>query len=237
VHPNLAATIFVMLAGLSAPSLTRSGRFRDHALLAALLVLTTVAVLSTQSRAGLAMLGVLGGGLLLVSLGGAAHSMRIAVATAVVVAGAVGLAGYERLPENRLLSDTTTLDSRQGIWAEAWDDFLESPLVGHGYDYSSGSRYGPTGQSVHSDYLGKLVDGGALGLAVLLAVLATVARLGWRASRRGGADSALGEGTLLLLAVLATSMLVNAPLATPIPSALLWLALGVGASLEAEPSS
>jgi hypothetical protein len=30
-------------------------------------------------------------------------------------------------------------------------------------------------------------------------------------------------------------MLVNAPLSTPIPSAMLWLAMGMTASLEAEP--
>ena len=234
VHPNLAATLFVMLAGLSAPFLAR-GRGRDRALLVALLSLTTAAVLSTQSRAGLAMLGVLGGGLVLGTRSRASGSMRAVIVLAVLAAGAVAFIGYERLPENRSLADTTTLESREAIWAEAWRDVVASPIVGHGLSYSSGSRYGPAGQSVHSDYLGHLVDGGVLGAGALLGFLGVIARLGWRASRRGGVDGALGEGVLLMLAVLATSMLVNAPLSTPIPSALLWLAMGIGASLEAEP--
>ena len=236
VHPNLAATVFVMLAAWSAPLLVR-GSTRDRVLLFALLLLTTAAVLSTQSRAGLAMLGVLGVGLVLGTTRGSSRSMRAAVVIAVVVAGAVAVVGYERLPENRSLADTTTLESREAIWAEAWRDVLASPLIGHGLSYSSGSRYGPTGQSVHSEYLGHLVDGGVLGAGALAAFLGVLARLGWRASKRRGVDGALGEGVLLMLAVLATSMLVNAPLSTPIPSALLWLAMGVVASLEAEPAS
>jgi len=235
VHPNLAATVFVMLAALSAPRLAIGGA-RERALLLVVLLLTTSAVLSTQSRAGLAMLGILGGGLTLGTLRRSSSPIRVAVVAAVMAAGVLAFVGYERLPESRSLSDTTTLDSRQVIWAEAWTDFRGAPLIGHGLHYSSVGRYGPTSESVHSDYLGHLVDGGLVGGVALTALLCAAGWLGLRGGNRGGADGALGEGIVLLLAVLGTSMLVNAPLATPIPSALLWLALGIAASLETEPS-
>jgi O-antigen ligase len=183
------------------------------------------------------MLGVLGVGLIMATIRTTGSSTRRGVLLAVVAAALLAFVGYERLPENRALADTTTLESRQAIWGEAWGDIVASPLVGRGLSYSSNAQYGPAGQSVHSDYLGHLVDGGMLGAGALSALFLVLVRAGWRASRRAGIDGSLGDGVLLMLAILATSMLVNAPLSTPIPSAMLWLALGVVASLEADPFS
>jgi len=225
-----------MLAGLAAPSLVSSEQRRDRVLLGALLVLTVGAVLSTQSRAGLAMLGVLGAGLaLLIGVRGR-RGGRVASLALIALAAVVLFVGSARLPEGRTLQDTSNLEARQQIWSEAWHDFTASPLVGHGLGYSSGARYGEGMLSVHNEFLGHLVDGGLIGGVALTVLFAAVLQVAVRTASRSGPSRALGEGVVLSLAMLATSMLVNAPLATPLPTALLWIALGICASIGADRS-
>lgn len=75
----------------------------------------------------------------------------------------------------------TSFTGRTELWAKVWEEFLSSPLVGHGYFVSSATGEldvwsGPANRTSHNLLLQALVSTGALGTGLLLWGLGRPAR-------------------------------------------------------------
>jgi len=235
-HPNRVAVIFVLLGAMTIPSLLHS-RYRGDAVLG---VLTTAAVtagvLATQSRTGLIVLAVALavywiGWILRARLAG--QLFGIAAAVAFIPMFMVMVTNL--LPDARPLArDAENLQSREAIWGDALSQFVEAPILGQGLNYAGGGEF-VFGLSAHNEYLGKLVDGGLVGLLAFLVLLGAFLYVAWAISRRSGADGWIGLGALMYLAVLLVSMVVATTWRTSAPVIISWLYLGMLTAIYVRP--
>ncbi len=123
--------IFVLLGAFTAPPLLLSSIARDRALGFAVVIASLAAVLSTESRTGVFAAAVAAlCYLILVKRGGARRSRVALVIALLCAAGGVVFATF---PAERDSSDT--LNARVQIWGQA-ELFSNSPILGHGYEYS-----------------------------------------------------------------------------------------------------
>lgn len=115
---------------------------------------------------------------------GAARQGRALAASAALLAG--GLAALAALPPQqlyaRLGAHYETAASRASLYQEALRLWREAPLMGRGGDtwrHLAGSRFGIN--EVHSGYLDILLNGGLLGLSLLLLLFGSLLTAVWRA--------------------------------------------------------
>jgi O-antigen ligase len=59
------------------------------------------------------------------------------------------------------------------------DQFYEHPFMGHGWGYTLASQ----DKASHNDYLRMMVEGGIVGLVSIVALMTSLLRAAWRASR------------------------------------------------------
>jgi O-antigen ligase len=239
--PNVGAIAFVLLAAFLVPPLIHAGGKRNARLAVVLSVAVLGAVLSTQSRTGLIALAVAPWPFVL-----RRHDRRLRrrVIAGVLLVAVLALGGYQAFPHGRDFSNPATIISRQQIWRQAVDRFLDKPLLGHGYHYSANANFvevavnppadgsSPPAEykSVHNEYLGAVVDGGVVGGVVLAYLLLTLSRTGARLSRRGGIAGAEGAGVSCMLLALLVAMTANAALQSAAVSTLFWLFFGIAAA-------
>lgn len=109
------------------------------------------------------------------------------------------------------LYPTSTVATRLDLWGTALGTlFPESPILGHGLGtfplvYGSVRWF----EAAHSDYVRLLVEGGIVGLALYVWVLAALVASAWRA-RREAPDAAARAASAALLAVLAAHLVAHA---------------------------
>jgi len=240
--PNLSAVAYVVIAAFVASPLVTSGVRRDRVLGASVAAGCVLAVLTTQSRTGLVVLAT-------AILVFAVLSSRVGSPGRLILTGALTAALLLVLspsifpPERELSFRTATFEARERIWEQAWGDVRNEPLIGHGYNFSVGERYGdvsaPGGAenvvltSVHSEYLGQLVDGGVLGI---LLFGATACLFGLVAARLMRVPRARGVaiGYVACLAAAAVAMVDSSVTKSAVCVTLLWLFLGVASASLAE---
>ena len=241
--PNVGAVVFVVLGSYVGASLATGRRHRALGIATALLCLA--ATLTTQSRSGLvaATAATIAYIAVLPASGG---RRRRAVAGALVIA-ALGFGGYQLFPSDRTFSQQGTLINREQIWTQAQATIARYPVFGSGYHFSVRDPFiqdvadpalgsaSVRRNSIHSDYLGQMVDAGLLGLASLAVVLVALLRLGLVTRRRNDAVAALGTGLVCAVAALAVAMVFNAVTQSAVMAMVLWLLAGfTGAARCAE---
>ncbi|MCB1055664.1 MAG: O-antigen ligase family protein, partial [Acidobacteria bacterium] len=176
-----AALLVAACAGLIRP---RHLRRRDWILLA----LTAVGVLATLSRGGAVLFGVLLVAYLASAVLALGPSMRrsavrrlfpVVIAAGLILAAAIGAAregiGMFERPTARarigiLTGDEDLVSGDEGrlrLLAQAWEQVVEAPLVGHG----TGASYA-SGRGFHNMYMDVWVQFGIAGLLAYLALLA-----------------------------------------------------------------
>ncbi len=228
--PDIAAVMFVLFSAFAAPPLLLSAKRPDRMLATGVVVASLAGVLSTQSRTGLfAAGGAAAAYLLLVKRGGGRRSTVLAALVALCSAGAFVFATF---PAERASGDT--LSARVQIWGQAGKAFLGDPIIGHGYEYSlkgnfveayslgTASHY----QSTHSDLMSELVDGGVVGTAVSVAVLALMVFVAYRAVL-APSIRALGIGYSCLLTALVIGGIDNTLSQSAAVVSIEWLAFGL----------
>jgi O-antigen ligase len=237
--PNLCAVAFAGMVAFLAPPLLLAGERRNRRLASGLIVASSAAILTTESRTGLiALAAALVTFVLFMPAG---RSRRKLVLGLLVVAVAITVA-YSSFPKGRDFSaHAQSFVSRQEIWREAGSRFLASPIFGQGYhfsaqpnfvEYVSAPAYGAPNwrlNSVHDEYLGQLVDGGIVGGLIFVALVAALVRLG-RQLTRSERSRAEGIGMLCLLATLGVSAVASAETQSAVVVTLLWLFSGFAAS-------
>jgi O-antigen ligase len=72
-----------------------------------------------------------------------------------------------------------SLLGRLSIWSAELEDFRHKPFLGHGWGYTLASQ----DKASHNDYLRLMVEGGIVGLFSILALMVSLLRAAWRASR------------------------------------------------------
>ena len=72
-----------------------------------------------------------------------------------------------------------SLLGRLSIWSSELEQFGHKPFLGHGWGYTLASQ----DKASHNDYLRLMVEGGVLGLLSIVAVMYSLVRAAWRASR------------------------------------------------------
>jgi O-antigen ligase len=233
--PNHGAIAFVMIGVFVLPALVASGRRRDKRLAAVVLAAMIAGVLTTQSRTGLVALGAAAVAYVILASGG--HVSKRLVLGALVILAGIFFISPLLLPSDRQLSlHTGTLQSRVDIWQQAWHAFGKAPVIGHGYNYSSGDvfveRAAPGAsivslkQSVHSELLGQLVDGGIIGFSLFVAFLGGLAAIARRAMKSVATlPDALGFACALAAAC--AGMIDNAVTKSAVCITLLWLFVGL----------
>ena len=231
-HPNFNSIIFTSIVAIGCPPLLSSGSSRDRALAFVLLGTAVAGVMTTQSRTGFVAILLVGLGLAVLTPGLSSRVRRASLAIAVTVGLFASLVLIAAFPEDRTFtSDQSGLGSRQLVWSEALEDFEDAPLLGKGFDFSARASYGTAQESVHSEFLGRLVDGGIFGLGTLLLALGGFVFFGWQLLRAGGAAGSVGAGTLLFTGTLLLSMTVGATWVSSATLAILsWMVLAMASS-------
>jgi tetratricopeptide (TPR) repeat protein/O-antigen ligase len=181
------------------------------------LALMLAATAYSMSRGG--VLSVAGASLvcLPVLLLGSRRGVGVAAAAGVGLVG-LALVGWFGLGavENRMatLWEGDALEtSRLPLWKRTAPQAARFPVWGAGYGtfqvleatcHTPANHSLKTNEHAHNEYLEALIEGGACRLAVVLALLAAVYRLGWRAYRqdRAGPTGALVLGGLFALTTL-----------------------------------
>jgi O-Antigen ligase len=234
--PNLSAVIFVIIGAFVIPPLIVDERRWNRRLGAAVAVGMVSAVLTTQSRTGIAALAVAPVSLALFR---SSLPRRRLILGLTVVALLAGLAYHEFPNERRLSTRAQTFQARESLWAQALRKVDAHPYVGEGYRYSaranfiealpSSSPASPSArlQSVHSDYLGAAVDGGIIGAAALAALMLLLLRLVLRAVRRSGFPRRQGIGFLCAFSSLTVAMLTSSIFQSAGAQIIIWLFAGI----------
>jgi len=228
--------MFPMLLAFLLPPLLASRRGGDALLALLAVVAATGAVIATQSRTGIVVLGVAAVAFAILWLirrpGESNAKPLVLLATAIPLA----VMAYQWSPRDRGFSrQDENLLSRQAVWDDALGAFSDAPLWGHGLNYAGGPNFWG-GLSAHNEYLGQLVDGGLIGGLVFAVLLASFLGIAWRVSRRAGVDGAIGLGMLTFLAVLVVSMFVATTWRTAAPVIISWLCFGMLTAVLARPS-
>lgn len=235
--PNLGAVIFMLLAAFSAPALLLAPGRRDRVLALVLLAATLGAVLATESRTGL--VAATAAAVPYVVLVKRAGGRRVTVVATLVILAVLGGYVFSTFPRQRFSGDT--LQSRGLIWQQAAKTFLEAPIAGHGYLFSKSGNFveqaGQSGtttskqQSAHSDLLSALVDGGLVGGAIFVGVLALMFR---RAARglRSPDSMPVAVGYFCMLVVLVVGGTDNTTSQSAAIETIEWLTFGVVVGLS-----
>ncbi|MDX6452110.1 MAG: O-Antigen ligase [Gaiellaceae bacterium] len=237
--PNGQAIDFALLAALAVPPLLFSGSKRSGRAATAVLVLAVAAILTTQSRTGIAAMAIAPmAWVAFVSARGA--RVRAFIGGAVLVVALIVGAGFYQNDRSLSLASGTFV-ARTSIWAQALGKFKESPVLGQGFHYSGQpnfveppSLYGAPqahAQTVEDEYLGQAVDGGLVGFALFLAFLIFLGRLGLRLARTE-ATKLEGVAFLSVLSVFCVGMVSTAALQNPTVACFIWLALGLALGAE-----
>jgi hypothetical protein len=235
--PNLAAVAFVLVAAFVVPALSVSRRRTDRWMGFSCVAAAAGAVLVTGSRTGTIAFAAAAVVAIWMARKRTLKLTVIAVGAVVAVSAIV----YSHFPASRAVStQSDTLVARQAIWKQAAADVTAHPIVGSGYHFSARDKFvePATGQgaavarhaSVHSEYLGVLVDGGVVAASFFSIFLVTCAHMGRRLSQRT-ARRADGVGAMAFLAALAVSMTVSASLQSAVVAIIVWLFLGVQSAL------
>lgn len=138
--------------------------------------------------------------------------------TSIAVSGLLALtsaggAALEFLRRNQSLEQITSLSGRLSYWAEAWNFFTESMLVGHGYYTSTrldlNARYIYTGldlSTVDNTYLEALLGVGLIGVVPLVAGLVWLGALAARTLRARHVDAGTREYAIEITCVFALTL-------------------------------
>jgi O-antigen ligase len=237
--PNLAAVAVVVLAAFALPILAESSEMRDRVLGALYLTLVVFGLLATGSRTGIVSCATAIAIVAYRSLRGRGRAWKF---LAVAIVGTVGLVALHQMPKSRALSaQGDTLIAREAIWQQATYTFYRHPVSGEGFRFSAtdrftepATRYGSSvarGASVHNEYLGVLVDGGAIGAICFGLFLGGCVRLARAVDRRDSA--ATGTAAFAFLGAALSSMILGASLQSASIATFFWLVLGVQAVLAA----
>jgi O-antigen ligase len=237
--PNLGAFVFVALGAFTGPALVLQGAKRDRWLGYFTVLTCMAAVLTTQSRTGLVAAGA--AGLTVLALLPAAHGRRrrAIFGAAVLIIGVAAV--YQSFPSNRNFSQgSATVQNREQVWRQAVGKIEESPVIGQGYHFSVRDPFvqdvaDPAlgaatvrRNSVHSDYLGALVDGGMVALVVLVTLLAAAGVAAFQLRfRTAGRGTPAGVGLAGMLAGLTVAMAFNAMLESAAVAIVVWLCCGI----------
>ena len=170
------------------------------------LLLVGGGLLGTQTR------GAIGGCTVGVAVLLLVRYRRQAVEVGVLGAGAVVLVGLLFLPRivtflsrGESTERITSFNGRTPLWTQAYELVLASPLFGYGTTASRGLFFDTVGLGgAHNAIINVLVDGGLIGFALWLGVLAGCARLIGPALRTGA-----GAVDAPLLAAVLTFLFVN----------------------------
>lgn len=174
-HPNKSGCAYGLFLVLAIHFLIVAEERRERLLYAILGTILLCLVILTQSRTALA--GVCAG---LLALAGFRALGLIAGALA---ASWALLMATPDLWQERVLS----LSYRPGIWQQVLGEARGHLLFGQGYLVDTVvPAYGREFSHAHNSYLATLRDGGVVGLALLLAVLALAVRWGWELRHRFG---------------------------------------------------
>lgn len=221
-NPNTQAVLFAALAGLVTPVLVAARRRTDRVLAILTLASAAAGVLSTQSRTGIILLGIVALGIA-VATSRSSRSRGIMVLSVIAVATAV-IFIFVALPESRQFNDTGTFESRVVVWETLLGDLANSPIIGHGFRYGV---IGTAGESSHSEYLSRFVEGGTIGGLVFLFTLGMFVRVGWL-QYTAGLNRAAGVGMMTFMAVIGVGMAVLTSWTSGGPTMLLsWMFFGL----------
>ncbi len=174
-HPNKSGSAYGLFLVLAVHFAGRAGRRRERlGHVAAAAVLLCLVVL-TQSRT--ALLAVSVGLIALLGL------RALALLVPAVAASWAALASAPGLWQDRV----TRFSFRPGIWQQVFSDAREHFWFGQGLLVDpTVAAYGKLFSHAHNGYLAALRDGGAVGLALLLALLAVALRWAWQLRARSG---------------------------------------------------
>ena len=199
----------------------------------------------SQSRTSLIV--VLALGALIAALPALRARGELAVASCSFLAVVLGSTAYWLIdhPGRALatVNASTTLTGRTEIWGAVWSMIKEHPWLGYGYSgFWTGldgpsafvwSAVGSTPPHAHNGFLDTWLDLGALGLALVVASLATTLALAWSAMRR--AESPLQAWPLAFVVFLILFNLTESALV--VRNSLFWIVyVAAAASLAAEPA-
>lgn len=96
---------------------------------------------------------------------------------------------------------------RVGLWQQAEQDFLSSPIFGAGYaTYQLRPHFGEL-RDTHNWYVKVLVETGLIGFVFAILLIWQVMKLGWRLFRRSGDPLFRGLGLGLLLMIVSSAIL------------------------------
>jgi glycosyltransferase involved in cell wall biosynthesis len=234
--PNLDAVAYILIAAFAIPALlANSLRGRDKVIAATALIATIAAVATTGSRTGFLCMGSAFAAFLVFRPNRGHRRQRVLLVGMLAVLS-IYLSPVVFPRASQLSTGDTTFVARTEIWTQAWQDFSDKPLLGWGFGYSGGERFseraapGATAtarlNSVHNQYLGQLVDGGAVGLMLLGTVCFLLVIVAMRLSRvPKSAGEGLGFG--YFLTVLAVSSIDGATLASAACGTIIWLICGM----------
>ncbi|MFV8819906.1 O-antigen ligase family protein [Haliea sp. E17] len=174
-HPNKSGCAYGLFLVLAIHQLRRSDARREKLMyLAAALILAGLVVL-TQSRT--ALLAVCVGLFALVGRRAIAPVIATVAASWLLVAVTPGLWNARVL----------LFSFRPGIWAQVLSEVPDHFWFGHGYLVDTVvPAYGKLFSHAHNSYLATLRDGGAVGVVLLLVLLAVALRWGWQMRTRSG---------------------------------------------------
>ena len=104
-----------------------------------------------------------------------------AVGTAIILAAPRVLLRVTDLINPREGDNTgNSLLGRLEIWSGEFELFRQRPFLGHGWGYTLASQE----KASHNDYLRLMVEGGIVGLVTIVALMGSLLRAAWTASRR-----------------------------------------------------
>ncbi len=176
-NPILAACI----AGLASLVLVENLRQHDQAAMRVIVggafVLNLAFILLSQSRTALAALVP---ALLILAIPYLRRRLPVIIALGTLVA----VLGF--VLQDALIAGFNRNSYRIDIWLATFDKAMASPWWGQGYfcDTTALEVGGRVMRHAHNAYLAMLRDGGLIGLALLLGVVATAMRCAWRQARR-----------------------------------------------------
>lgn len=98
----------------------------------------------------------------------------------------------------RVIDNMTEDNSRRLLYTKAWNVFLESPIVGHGF----GSVWWTVGWACHNMFLDLLAEGGVIGASIVLYFLIVTLVYLWKKTKLDGRY-------FLILAVFIESIIEN----------------------------
>jgi putative inorganic carbon (hco3(-)) transporter len=164
--------------------------WRWRALVAAAVVLSTVAVVLSYSRT--AYIAIIAGLLVVMLLPRWRFKLLLpAMLMAVVLPLVLPPAAVERFDSISIEEgerDEST-DNRFEFWELALAEFGKRPLLGTGFHTFHHAEFNPHEMDVHNFFLRELVEKGLLGGLILLGLLWSIARLLWRGLRHAEAGS------------------------------------------------